>query len=69
MFRGAASRAVCPSRPLSFTNNDLHHTLDAVLSARIRSSAAADPGSLLLHRRPLSKVLLRGAPQGHPGSW
>jgi hypothetical protein len=37
------------SRPLSFTNNDLHHALDAVLSACIRSPAAADSGPLLLH--------------------
>ena len=37
------------SRLLSFTNNDLHHALDAVLGACICSPAAADPGSLLLH--------------------
>lgn len=49
---GGGILSCCPlvlSHLLSFTNNDRHDALDAVLSACICSSAAADPGPLLLH--------------------
>ena len=58
MFRGMLHCCPFIYHILSFTNNDPHDALDAVLGACLCGPDAADPGPLLLHRRPLPKVLL-----------
>lgn len=45
---------------------DAHATL---LLPRLRGTHAANPGPILLHRRSLPEMFLRGAPQRYPCSW